>query len=69
MSDIYMHSRFVFFLLAVTPMLPLKRPHPLPLFFIPNYGQMASGVRYAIQTPELSAGFTARGVVFKRGER
>jgi len=45
-----------------------EAPASLPLFFIPNYGQMASGVRFAIQTPELSAGFTTHGVVFKRGD-
>ena len=62
-----MHSRFVLLLLAVTPILFAEAPASLPLFFIPNHGQMASGVRFAIQTPELSAGFTTHGVVFKRG--
>jgi hypothetical protein len=62
-----MHSRFIL-LLAVMPILAAEAPASLPLFFVPNYGQMTAGVRYAIQTPELSAGFTAHGVVFKRGE-
>ncbi len=31
----------------------------LPLFFIPNAGQMDPAVRYAVQTPEMQAGFGA----------
>jgi hypothetical protein len=64
-----MHSRLGLLFLAVTPVVFAEAPAALPLFFIPNLGQMAPGIRYAIQTPELCAGFTAKGVVFKAGER
>jgi hypothetical protein len=38
---------------------------PLPLFFIPNAGQMGATIRYAVQTPELQAGFGADFAVFQ----
>ncbi len=64
-----MHSRLALMFLAVTPVVFAEAPASLPLFFVPNVGQMASGIRYAIQTPELSAGFTMGGAVFKTGDR
>ena len=65
-----MHSRRLgLLLLAVAPVILAEAPASLPLFFVPNVGQMATGVRYAIQTPEMSAGFTTDGVFFKAGDR
>src|SRR5579871_2633200 len=37
----------------------------LPLFFIPNAGQFAPEIRYAVQTPELQAGFGNDFAVFQ----
>jgi hypothetical protein len=37
----------------------------LPLFFIPNAGQMGPTIRYAVQTPELQAGFGTDFAVFQ----
>jgi hypothetical protein len=64
-----MHSRFALLLLAVMPVMAAEAPSSLPLFFIPNHGQMEADVRFAIRTQELSAGFTSQGVVFKTGDR
>lgn len=61
-----MRSRFVRLLLAAAPILGAESPKALPAFFIPNQGQMSPNVRFAIQTPEVNAGFTSGGIVFKK---
>ena len=39
--------------------------HPLPIFFIPNFGQTDPSLRYIAQTPEMLAGFAVDSAVFQ----
>ncbi len=52
-------------LLAVLPAFGEGGNNALPLFFIPNHGQASPEIRYLIDTPALSAGFTSQGAIFK----
>jgi len=44
---------------------PAQAGRSLPLFFVPNVGQVSPDIRYAVQTPELQAGFGVDFAVFQ----
>src|ERR1051326_6623708 len=52
-------------ILAAAPGIAGKMERSLPLFFLPNTGQLDSSIRYAVETPELRAGFTRTGATFQ----
>jgi len=63
-----MRSLLSLLLLAI-PVFGETAASRLPLFFIPNHGQSSLEIRYMIDTPAFTAGFTQHGVIFKSGER
>ena len=61
---------FVFLAASVTfaqssPQTPQKLERSLPAFFIPNLGQASASIRYIVDTPGLSAGFTPTAAMFQ----
>jgi hypothetical protein len=55
-------------LLAAAPAFAQQQQYvglPLPAFFIPNAGQANPNIRYMVQTPGLSAGFTSTEALFQ----
>src|SRR2546423_14834081 len=53
-------------LIALTPTgLAAAHSAALPIFFMPNAGQVSSAVRFMVQTPDVRAGFTAHSVLFQ----
>ncbi len=65
-----MNIRYIlgFALLALAPAFaqkPQRAERSLPAFFIPNRGQADASVRYMVDTPGLSAGFTATSAMFQ----